>query len=359
MNIVVGISHPKHVYMFKNLINSLSMRQHKFLILVVEKDIVCKLLDAFEFEYIRIGVNKKKILNKLLAIIPLTLKVINLSLKFKADIFIGQALPHFAYTSFLLRKKYVIFEDTENSRLLQKIVNPFASSIVVPNSFKNNLGKKQITVKGSYELVYLGSNWFVPDPKVISSINIMPGEKYSIIRFVSWTANHDIGHKGISNENKELLVKEFEKFGKVFISSETELSPYLEKYRVHFEVSQMHSSLFFASLVYGESATMAAEAAYLGTPSIFLNNKGVGYTDELGRNGLVYNFTESSHDQLASITKGVDILQSNTKSKWKKRLEKMLDNQIDVGSFMIWFIENYPESHKIMQENPDYQERFK
>ena len=36
----------------------------------------------------------------------------------------------------------------------------------------------------------------------------------------------------------------------------------------------------------------------------------------------------------------------------------MLKEKIDVTAFMVWFIENYPESAKIMKENPDYQLRF-
>lgn len=32
---------------------------------------------------------------------------------------------------------------------------------------------------------------------------------------------------------------------------------------------------------------------------------------------------------------------------------------IDYVAFLTWFIENYPESQKIMKENPDYQWRFK
>jgi len=39
--------------------------------------------------------------------------------------------------------------------------------------------------------------------------------------------------------------------------------------------------------------------------------------------------------------------------------EKMLKDQIDVTSFMVWFIENYPDSARIMKENPEFQERFK
>ncbi len=31
----------------------------------------------------------------------------------------------------------------------------------------------------------------------------------------------------------------------------------------------------------------------------------------------------------------------------------MLADKIDVTAFMVWFVENYPASVKVMQENPD------
>jgi len=37
----------------------------------------------------------------------------------------------------------------------------------------------------------------------------------------------------------------------------------------------------------------------------------------------------------------------------------MLKDKIDVTAFLVWFIENWPESFNIMKENPDYQYRFK
>jgi hypothetical protein len=37
----------------------------------------------------------------------------------------------------------------------------------------------------------------------------------------------------------------------------------------------------------------------------------------------------------------------------------MLDNKIDYAKFQTWFIENYPESAKVMKENPEYQSVFK
>jgi len=37
----------------------------------------------------------------------------------------------------------------------------------------------------------------------------------------------------------------------------------------------------------------------------------------------------------------------------------MLSEKIDVTAFLVWFVENWPESFKTMMENPGYQERFK
>ena len=39
--------------------------------------------------------------------------------------------------------------------------------------------------------------------------------------------------------------------------------------------------------------------------------------------------------------------------------DEFLTSKIDVTAFTVWFVENYPESVKIMKENPDYQDRFK
>ena len=49
----------------------------------------------------------------------------------------------------------------------------------------------------------------------------------------------------------------------------------------------------------------------------------------------------------------------NLKEEWQVRRQKMLVDKIDVSAFYVWFIENYPESARIMKENPDYQYRFK
>ena len=128
----------------------------------------------------------------------------------------------------------------------------------------------------------------------LSELNLKKGEKFTICRFVSWEANHDYGHSGLSTKNKITAVKEFSKYGKVFITSENELPEELKQYQIKLPPEKIHHAISFASLLYGESSTMASEAAVLGTPAIFIDDIGRGYTDEQESNyEIVYNFTES------------------------------------------------------------------
>ncbi|MCH7964122.1 MAG: DUF354 domain-containing protein [Bacteroidetes bacterium] len=360
MNILVGISHPKQVHIFKNLISELEKRGHSYCVLVNEKEITSELLDSFNISYKKIGSNQKGIIQKLLQLPLLTIKTFLISLKFKPDIFIGQAIPHLAYTSYIIRKPFIVFEDTESSSLLQKIVNPFANSIVTPTSFRKDLGKKQISIRGGFELAYLGPKCFSPDPDVLRQLGLSEGEKFVILRFVSWNANHDIGHKGISDSNKIKVVNIFKKYAKVFISSEGPLPEELESYKFECSPVRMHHAIYYSSLVFGESATMAAEAAYLGTPSIYLDDVGRGHQDILeDKYDLVFNFGESEEEQQKSIRKALEILKSVDKSSIEAKRKRLVAESIDVNTFMLWFIEHYPESHGMMKENPEYQDRFK
>ena len=38
---------------------------------------------------------------------------------------------------------------------------------------------------------------------------------------------------------------------------------------------------------------------------------------------------------------------------------KILQKKIDLTAFLLWFIENYPQSIEVMKSNPEYQYNFK
>jgi len=54
----------------------------------------------------------------------------------------------------------------------------------------------------------------------------------------------------------------------------------LKKYQIKIAPHRIHDAMAFASLIFGESATMVSEGAILGIPAIYLDNTGRHYTRE-------------------------------------------------------------------------------
>ena len=177
--------------------------------------------------------------------------------------------------------------------------------------------------------------------------------RYVLVRFVAWNASHDIGHSGMVYEDKVNLIKSVSKYAQVYISSESELPSEFEQYRLRIAPDKIHDILAHASLVFSEGSTMVEEAAMLGTPSIYINNKGTLYTDLLEEKyDLCYTFAEN---QIAEATgKALSILQrpdAELRSEWQSKRQHMLNDYIDVTAFLLWFVENYPESVQQTREN--------
>jgi hypothetical protein len=233
--------------------------------------------------------------------------------------------------------------------------------ILTPTCYKKDIGEKHIKYNSYNELAYLHKKFFTPDPKIYDILGIKSDERYVIMRFVSRTAVHDIGHKGLSMEIKIKAVQEFSKHATVFISSEHDLPNELAPYKIPIPPEKMHDALYYADMLYGESSTMASECACLRTPAIYIDDVGRGYTDEEEEKyGLVFNYTASVADQEKSIEKGLELLQQlDIKKEWREKRKRMLADKVDVTAFLVWFVENYPGSAEIMKEDPDYQYKFK
>ena len=65
-----------------------------------------------------------------------------------------------------------------------------------------------------------------------------------------------------------MIVKEFLKYVKVFISSEGLMPTDMENFRLNVPSEKIHDVLYYASLYFGEGGTMCSESAMLGTPAI-------------------------------------------------------------------------------------------
>jgi uncharacterized protein len=359
--ILIEIGHPAHVHHFKHMYWELEKKGWKGLFVTKDKECAIDLLKAYHLPYKVLGVNRKGIARKIISLPMFSLKMIKIAREFRPDIFVSRVSPLSGYASRLLRKPHITFTDTENVRSLDMISEPFADVILTAYSYKREHGKRQLRYPGYHELAYLHPNRFKPDKKVLVSNGIDPDNKYAIVRFVAWGAHHDIGHRGISDTNRIKLVEDLASYVQVYISSEAQLPRTLEKYRLSIKPQDMHQVLYQAHLFIGESATMASECACLGTPAIYLDNVGRGYTDDLGvKYGLVYNFSESAEDQTKAMDLAIQIAQDGTAKRTNQKLtHQMLNDKIDVSRFMVWFVENYPNSETVMRKSDFNFDRFK
>ena len=348
MRIFIDIGHPAHVHYFKNFIKVMKKKGHHFFISSRNKEMAHYLLDMEGIKYVNRGDGKNSFFGKIIYMIKADIFLLKHAIKFKPDIFLGFASFYTAHVSSILRKPSVILDDTENGKLQQLFYRPFANIIFSPTTFKKKFGKKHFKFNSYLELAYLHPQFFTPDFSQLNELDLQKDEKFTVCRFVSWQANHDYGHSGLSDQNKIKAVNEFLKYGKVFISSEAKLPNELKKYQIKLPPEKIHHALSYASLLYGESATMASECAVLGTPSIYIDNEGRGYTDEQdSKYKIVFNFSESNDDQINSIKKAKDILsKKDSEVCFKKTRDKILDEKINFTEFLISFFENYPKSKK-------------
>ncbi|MBT4646744.1 DUF354 domain-containing protein [archaeon] len=337
MRILIDINHPADVHQFKFFITDMKKRGHKFLIVARNKDVTFKLLEAYGIDYLpRKGY--KGIFGKTIGLLKINSFLYKLSKKFKPDLLIGSSGDcYVAQISKLLKKPSIIFEDTEHSKIQNVLTFPFANKICVPSCFILNLGKKEVRYNSLKELSYLHPNNFSPNPKVLNKMGLKKNEKFFLIRFVEWSASHDIGKKNQFDKLK--FIEDVKKEGKIIISSEGKLPKNLEKYKKDISPEDIHSLLYYAHMYIGEGGTMAAEAAVLGTPAVYINQLEMGYTNELrDKYGLIIQFDdfESNYEKIMKI-----IREKNIKNKLKKNVKDMLKEKDDPNAWMIKFIENF------------------
>lgn len=335
MKFLIDIGHPGHVHFFKNFILEMQKKGHEFLVVARDKECTLDLLDKSKIKYVKRPFGSSNLFGKAINLIKTDMFLYKIAKKFKPDVLLGINNPYAAQTSCFIGKKSIIFNDTEHAKLNNFITYPFANYVCTPSCYKKRIQKKQISYDGYHEFAYLHPKRFKPNSKVLKEIGLKKKDKFFVLRFVSWEASHDIGHKGFSYNAKRKLVRFLEQHGRVIITSEKKLPEEFEKYRFNINPEKVHDVLAFAAMYIGEGGTMASEAAVLGVPSIYVNTLHMGYTDELNkRYGLVFQSTNI--DKI--IAKAGEILQ-NKDNGYEKRHKQLLKDKIDVTKWMINFVE--------------------
>ncbi len=359
MKILIDIGHPAHVHYFKNFIWSMKEKGHTINIIARDKEVAFKLLDFYLFPYFSRGKGEKSLLGKLIYIFKGDLFLLKKAIRLKPDLFLSAGSMYAAHVAWLMRKPHIALDDTDHNKFQHLMYVPFTKAILTPKVFQKTFGEKHIRFDGFLELCALHPNQFIPNTGAELIQNIIKdsiNNRYVILRFVSWEATHDIGLKGLSLKDKYLLVQELSKYAQVIISSEAKLPDDLMQYSFKIHPALMHDILKGARLLVSESLTMAAEASFLGTPVICISTAQAGTLDEEVKMGLIELFRTSN----GVIERAVELVKDvEYKEEFKLKSNKILKDKVDVTSFMVWFVENFPSSFEIMKKSPDYQLNFK
>lgn len=352
--------HPAQVHNLRLVRAELIKHGHNVYWLTTPKDIATNLLEIYDIPYTLLRKPKRNIFSVMWTMLSNVALELCMIRKYKIDFAVTRICPYTCLAAKLAGIPHITMSDTEHSVAKTKILSDMASSIFVPDCFSYLLRKDQMYFAGNIELFYLHPNRFKPSAPY-EMLGIEPTTRYAIVRFVKWNAHHDVGlEEGFRLENKVRMVKELAKHVRVFVSAEAnEVPAEIEPYLIKIPLERMHDVLAYADLIIGESATMASESVVLGTPAIYVDPVGRGYTDEEAARGLLYMYKPAQ--QLEAIEKAVEIVSPGfDKEGWNQRHTAFLDEKIDCTAWLTWLIENYPRSVEEYRTNrAEIEKRFR
>lgn len=339
MNLLIDVGHPAHVHLFRNFAGDMQKQGHKVLFTARDKDMTLRLLKEYGLPFVSLGKPKKGLVGKLLGMVVFDRLLLKEAWDFKPDFLLSHGSIYAAHVSFLIGKPHISFEDTGNMEQIF-LYKPFTKAILVSDSFRLNFGKKTVVYPGYHELAYLHPDRFKPDAGIMRKYQLDPSENIILVRFISWKATHDVGHAGVPLHLKLKAVRTLAKHGKVLITSEKPLPEELQPFQISINPIEIFDVMAHCRLVFGESATMASEAAVLGVPAVYIDSTSRDYIrEEEEKYGLVFNYSEKPADIEQAIAQAELILTDpSLKARFVEGHQKLLNDKIDVTTFLEQYI---------------------
>lgn len=375
MNILIVSAHPAQVHGFRHLREELIRGGHTVFWATTKKDIAIDLLEQYGIGYFLIEKAPKSFFGRVVSMLLNLFRLIPYIRRNKIDMVIDRYEPFITVAAWLTRTPHICEADTEHAAVKCAPFIKMCNAALYPDCFYEKITGDMLYFPGNIEIHYLHPKRFTPKP-VWDLLGIEKGTRYAIVRFVKWDAWHDtqlVG--GFTMDQKRELIARLSKHLRVFISSESELPADLEQYRIQIPIERMHDVQAAAALFVGESATMASESVVLGTPAVYIDEVGRGYTDEEAREGLLWMFRPVPNRKALKecepswISGGVEECIARAEeiaspdfdtASYAERHQAWLSTKIDCTAFLTWFIEQYPKSiEEVRNADAAFWERFK
>ncbi|MBI5670617.1 MAG: DUF354 domain-containing protein [Chloroflexi bacterium] len=331
-NILIDLGHPGDVHIFRGAAQRWMAQGHKVLFTALDREMIVRLLDVYKLPYRVTYKRRKGKLALAFELILRTLATLRIARQFKTDLFVGIGSPTIGFPAWLMRKPYIALTDTEHAREQHALFKPFATLVATPDVFTYDMGPKQVRYPAYHELMYLHPEDFTPDPAVLEPLGLTPDDRFFVVRFVAWEATHDVGQHGFSLDEKRALLRELASHGRVLLSVEGRVDHEFQPLVQSFAPEDVHHLLAFATLYVGEGATMASEAAVLGTPAVYVNTLTMGYVLEEEQYGLLHICRDGS----AALEKVRELLAlPDLKPQWTAKRDRLLATKINPTPWLV------------------------
>jgi hypothetical protein len=333
MRVLVDISHPAHVHLFRHAIEQLRDDGHEVGVVSREKDVTTDLLDAYDVSHVPISRKRSGAAALPREWLWRELRLLRTARSFDPDVIVSRLNPAAAHVGHLLDVPNVVFHDTEAAGLVDRVTTPFATVVCTPEEFDRDVGETQQRYAGFHELAYLHPARFEADPDRLREAGVEPDDPYAVVRLVGMDAHHDAGKHGLSESAVRSLVDGLGTRGDVYVTSEQPLPSDLAAHEPPVAPHEMHQLLAFADVYVGDSATMATEAGILGTPTVRYDPLGAGMGNfaALAEYGLVVSTDDEDEAVDRAIALAAD---GGASTRWRRRRRELLADKIDVTAYL-------------------------
>lgn len=334
MRILLDVTHPADVHFFARPLANWRREGHEVEVAARDKDIALTLLARLGIDFVAVGRAGRGAWGLARELLVRQARLTRLMRARRPDVVAGFGGTFVVHPARRLGVRRVIFTDTETARVSNGITLPFASLVCTPRCYPRRLRVRQLRYEGYKELSYLHPRYFTPDPRRLRVAGLDPAQPFVFVRVVSWRSGHDFFDHGLTDLRAALA--RLQRHARVVLSAEGELPPDLAALRFRGPLEHVHHALAHARLYFGESATMAAEAAVLGTPAVVVSTSRRSYLDELAaRYGLVAHFDHRRRAQREALACAEALLADTRDARpWRERRARMLAEQEDVAEFV-------------------------
>jgi predicted glycosyltransferase len=216
-----------------------------------------------------------------------TARMLAIAAKFRPHIMLARLGVVIGVVGRALRIPALSFDEGDYAAAQLMLSRLLSTAICTGMGYEKSLGRVQRRINALFHFTYTHPSRFAPDAEELKAGGLDPEEPYVVVRLSAWQALHDIGYHGMSDEQVMDLIESLRRHARVIVTSEREVSPLLRPYANPLPMDKGLHLLAFAGLYIGEGASMAAEAACLGTPAIWVSPLRWGFINLLKEYGLV------------------------------------------------------------------------